>query len=292
MPESSRFSCLVCGQPSEPVFSAAVRGRFAARFARCQACGFVHAIAPDWLDMAYESAINETDLGLVSRSVRMARLTRNVVSGLLDPAASVLDYGGGYGITVRLLRDSGIDAWRWDPHCENLFAHSFESPADGKRRFDLVTAFEVAEHLPDPLATFADLFSRGENLFFSTSLLPDPLPAPGDWDYYGLEHGQHIAFYTLPALRGIARRHGKHLVSNGRNLHLMTAKPVPSWLFRLLISDRFSTLAGALIRRLPGRRRPSLLPSDSEAAISAAREEVAPPHPHGTKSTRLVEPVS
>ena len=278
MPDSPRFSCLVCGQPSDLAFSAVVRGEFAADFARCAACGFVQANAPDWLDAAYEQAINDTDLGLVSRSVRMARLTRNVVTGLLDPESAVLDYGGGYGITVRLLRDAGVDAWRWDPHCENLFARSFESPANDKRRYDLVTAFEVAEHLPDPLATFGDLFSRGDNLFFSTTLLPDPLPAPGDWHYYGLDHGQHIAFYTLPALRRIARRHGKHLASNGRDLHLMTARPVPRWWFRLLTGNRTAGLAGGLHRRLLGRGRPSLLSGDYESAIAAAQGPRTPPH--------------
>ena len=262
-------------------------------FARCQACGFVHAIDPDWLDAAYEPPINETDLGVVGRSVRMARLTRNVVCGLLDPAAAVLDYGGGYGITVRMLRDSGIDAWRWDPYCENLFARSFESPPDDGRRFDLVTAFEVAEHLPDPLETFSDFFQRGDNLFFSTSLLPDPCPVPGDWEYYGLEHGQHIAFYTLAALRAIARRHRKHLISNGRNLHLMTARPASSFWFRLLVSDRFSEMAGTLHRRLLGRDRASLLPADFEASLVAARGKTNLSPPSAPRpATRVAEPVS
>ena len=178
MADDSRIACLVCGQRSEPVFTATVRGRFAARFARCQACGFVQAIDPDWLDAAYESAINETDLGLVSRSVRMARLTRNVVCGFLDPAAAVLDYGGGYGITVRMLRDSGIHAWRWDPYCKNLFARSFESPPDDGRRFHLVTAFEVAEHLPDPLETFSRFFCAGRQPVFLHFPASRSLPGP------------------------------------------------------------------------------------------------------------------
>ena len=132
MADDSRIACPVCGQQSEPVFMATVRGRFAAALLDAQAV--LSMPSTRRADAAYESAINETDLGVVGRSVRMARLTRNVVCGLLDPAAAVLDYGGGHAITVRMLRDSGIDAWRWDPYCENLFARSFESPPDDGRR--------------------------------------------------------------------------------------------------------------------------------------------------------------
>ncbi len=42
------------------------------------------------------------------------------------------------------------------------------------------------------------------NILFTTTLLPSPMPQPGTWWYYGLEHGQHISFYSLETLQSIA----------------------------------------------------------------------------------------
>jgi hypothetical protein len=39
---------------------------------------------------------------------------------------------------------------------------------------------------------------------FSTLLVPEPAPKLEDWWYYGLEHGQHIAFYTRKSLAVLA----------------------------------------------------------------------------------------
>ena len=39
---------------------------------------------------------------------------------------SIVDYGGGYGLLVRLMRNSGFDFYRYDPYCANFFAKGFE----------------------------------------------------------------------------------------------------------------------------------------------------------------------
>ncbi len=49
---------------------------------------------------------------------------------------------------VRLMRDNGFDFYRSDRQCENLFAKGFEASLDVSPSYELLTAFEVFEHLP------------------------------------------------------------------------------------------------------------------------------------------------
>jgi len=75
--------------------------------------------------------------------------------------------------------------------------------------YDTVCAFEVLEHLADPVVGLADLMSLSENIFFSTCLVPEPAPSLADWWYYSPSSGQHISFYTMESLRILAARFGK-----------------------------------------------------------------------------------
>jgi len=61
-------------------------------------------------------------------------------------------------------------------------------------KIDVITAFEIFEHFVNPLEDLEKIFSISHNVIFSTELLPNPVPKPNEWWYYGLEHGQHISF--------------------------------------------------------------------------------------------------
>ena len=217
---------------------ALVLGKHPVHYFECGDCGFIGTTEPHWLDEAYQAAITDTDLGLVSRSLSMAKFAAQVMALFLDPRDRILDFGGGYGITVRLLRDLGFDAWWQDEFCENLFGRGFAAPSDPEEKFPLATAFEVAEHLPDPMATFRRIFERSDSLLFSTELIPDPHPQLGEWDYYAPEHGQHIAFYSRKTLETLATTFDKRLYSNGRTLHLLTPHSLPAPLVKLALTRR------------------------------------------------------
>jgi hypothetical protein len=46
-----------------------------------------------------------------------------------------------------------------------------------------------------------------------------------DWWYYGLEHGQHIAFYTGKSLEVLAKQFGYEFAIDGAHLHVFSRKP-------------------------------------------------------------------
>jgi len=215
-------------------------------------------LEPHWLDEAYAEAINASDVGLVRRNLEFARITRVVIHQLFDREGRFLDFAGGTGLLVRLMRDAGYDFYWRDRYCTNLFARGFEAPEDSGERFELVTAVEVLEHCVDPLAALQEMLTCTESVLLTTELLPDPPPAAGDWWYYGLEHGQHVSFYTRRSLEILAARLGMQLVTNGRNLHLLSPRRVSGARFRLLTQPAVAALLS------PWVKRPSLQAGDLE----------------------------
>lgn len=256
------MNCRVCGSAAEAFATALVLGRHAVRYFQCRSCRYVQTEAPYWLEEAYTTSQAAADVGAVERNLRFAGITQTVIQQFSDPDGRFLDYGGGPGLFVRLMRDRGFD-FRWrDKHAANMYALGFEAH-ERDAGFALVTAFEVVEHLVDPMAELEAMLARGRGLLFATELLPARNPKPGEWWYYAPSAGQHIGIFTLDALRYMAARFGRHLATNGRSLHLMSDRPVSSAFFRRVTKPRTSRALNWL------RRRPSLVASDFEAITGA-----------------------
>jgi hypothetical protein len=226
-------NCRICASSSTEVFSATILRKYRIRYYHCSTCGFLQTEDPYWLAEAYEHPINASDCGLLARNNRFAKLTAPLLYCAFDRRARYLDYAGGYGILTRLMRDVGFDYYWTDPYAKNLFAKGFEFD----RRLlpiELITAFEVFEHLADPCAELDRMTAISRNIFFSTLLLPEPLAKPEDWWYYGTEHGQHIAFYSLKTLQFLGRKYHTNVVTNGVDVHLFTTKRIHPLFFRHL----------------------------------------------------------
>lgn len=194
----------------------------------------------------------------------------------------LLDFGGGTGLLVRLLRDSGIEAFWEDKYCQNIFARGFEWRSDNPRLFaldsviqetlskqkmrppELATSFEVFEHLPNPLEEIESMLSRAPNLLFSTELLPSFIPESSGqnaWWYYGFAHGQHISFYSYESLAFIAKKRGLYFYSYS-GLHLFSSKKINPLAFKLVIK-----LAGKGLFLWVKKRLGSKTMSDSLALL-------------------------
>jgi hypothetical protein len=252
--------CLICHARSEPFTRATILGKYEVQYFRCGECHFIQTETPYWLDEAYADAIVSSDVGLVSRNQHYAQIVDRVLRFALPTSIRCIDYGGGYGMFTRMMRDRGHHFFHFDPHCRNLFADGFTARRD-ENSFDFLTAFEVFEHLADPHAELQRLDQMAENWFVSTEVVPDPPPKPDQWWYYVLDGGQHISLWSRRALEIVAKRYNRNLISY-RGMHLFCVGSLnPHWV-RLLMRNRGSRLLDTF------RRRRSLLQDDFQRALT------------------------
>lgn len=217
----------ITGGATELLFTAKLLSKYDVGFYRCVDTGFIQTEEPYWLNEAYSSAITKLDVGLVLRNQNLAEVAAPLLLNFFNHEEKFLDYAGGYGLFTRMMRDKGFDFYHTDIYCQNLFAEYQdlkELPA--MTRFEAVTAFEVLEHLVNPLKDITAILAYSDNLFFSTELVPAAVTQ--DWWYFSLETGQHVSFYTLDALRAIARKFGRQFYSDGQGRHLFTTKELSS----------------------------------------------------------------
>ena len=167
-----------------------------------------------WLDEAYrDSWLACADTGVVARNLGLRSLCFLLFKALYrGHVGTVLDYGGGDGLLVRMLRDAGIDAYYFDKFGQGRYCRGFE--AQPTQRFDAVTAFEVLEHLANPAEDLDAIFGRSSDLVLVSTLLYQGQGA--DWWYLAPETGQHVFFYTHDAMRIIAERFGYDVVGSNQ----------------------------------------------------------------------------
>ncbi len=146
--------CKICGNITEYFGKTTVLRKYTAVYQKCPKCGFVYTQNPYWLSESYENAIASTDIGTVSRAGTNSIQAKSIIELLFTPSAKFLDYGSGYGIFVRRMRDIGYDYLAYDRHCANLFLEQFTVSSIVNDSFELVTAYEVVEHLEEPLVFF------------------------------------------------------------------------------------------------------------------------------------------
>jgi glycosyltransferase involved in cell wall biosynthesis len=226
------MKCHICTSTSNLFSKYQILGKYDITYYQCTECGFVQTESPYWLDDAYSEAIADSDIGLVYRNLNLSLLTERVISNHFDGDSSFLDYGGGYGLFVRLMRDKGFDFYWEDKFCQNIFARNFI--LDSSIKYELVTAFEVFEHLSDPLMEIEAMLQFSDSVLFSTELLPASNPRPGEWWYYAPQTGQHISFYTYSSLQKIAERLGLKFYSDGSSNHLLSKRELTNDVFKSL----------------------------------------------------------
>lgn len=255
------------------LFNATILSKYNVGFYRCDQTGFIQTEMPHWLGEAYDSAITKLDLGLVQRNVELSERIHRILYKHFNHQGQFLDYAGGYGMFTRLMRNKGFDFYHTDHYCQNLFATDLELKDAPVDQFELLTAFEVFEHLENPAAELAEYFKLSDNLLFSTVLLPDPIPQSGDWWYYSLETGQHISFYTKASLQYLADKYNKVFYTDGKWLHLFTSKKLSYNPLSKTIADITFQRFHRVEKKYKGKK-PSLLDRD----IAAARKKM---HDHG-----------
>lgn len=250
--------CRLCGSNGHKYMEAKLFNRDVAYYC-CDRCELVYTEEPDWLEKAYAESISVLDTGILSRNIRLVNQLTIILSLIDDERDTlwdifpfywilrckpyterIMDYGGGYGIFVRMMRDRGFDCFWTDKYSKNLFAKGFES--DNGKSYNVVTAFELLEHFVDLENEFRNLFNeRGTNYFIFSTLDYGAKPPERNWWYYLFETGQHVCFYNQKTFEFIAKKYGLVYYRLTGELHIFSRKSIP--IKRITKALKFSILS-------------------------------------------------
>ncbi len=217
----------ITGGETRFLFRVVILNKYEVNYYKCIDTGYIQTEEPYWLAEAYSSTITKLDVGLVHRNISMAKVVEKIIFEQFNADKMFLDYAGGYGLFTRIMRDKGYNFYNTDKYCENIFAEYHDlQQLEPNTKFEIITAFEVFEHLIDPLVEIAEIFKATDNLLFSTEIIPNNITKPEDWWYFIPETGQHISFYTIPSLEKIAAHFNKYFYSDGKSVHLFSSKKI------------------------------------------------------------------
>lgn len=199
------MKCLICEKEAIFLMQGEILHKHTISYYTCTACECIFTEQPYWLDEAYLESISALDNGIMARNINICEQLMMLFTSNFNSTIKVVDYGGGYGILTRLLRDKGIDAYWSDKFCENLLAKGFEY--NGTDPVDVMLAFEVMEHLPNPLETIHEIMSKTNCFIFSTELLEkNNYSSNKDWWYFMPDAGQHVFFSSKTSMLKIAEK--------------------------------------------------------------------------------------
>ncbi len=202
----------------------------------CRTCGYLFApMFQDWtrerfLERIYNDDYIAVDPDYTEGRPQQNRGDLNTMFGPHKGLFSHLDFGGGDGHLSRLLREDGWDSSSWDPFFDP------GSSLDG-RKFDLITAFEVFEHAPDPHAMMRQLTSaahEGTFIYFSTFVHDKAvrLNERINWWYVGPRNG-HVGVFSRHSLGLLGDRFGYRHGSFTDYQHCYCREP-PEWAQHLI----------------------------------------------------------
>jgi hypothetical protein len=189
---------------------------------QCTACRFTFSAAFDsWSAADFEAHVYNAEYVLSDKPFVRERPMRNaaMVAGLFDrerAAVDILDVGGGRGVFAEAMRAAGFSASTRDPYFMG-------SEVDDARRFDLITSFEVIEHVRHDqqhtwMASLARLLRAAPwaRVLISTELI-SPEHTIGWW--YLCPRNGHISVHSASSLRRLASTVGLQVFSVNPSMH-------------------------------------------------------------------------
>jgi SAM-dependent methyltransferase len=240
-------------------------------------CGLVFfAPAQEGDGAFYEALYRRLDAGGRVRAAGRDRAEYPHAAARIRPGDAVLEVGAGAGAFARLVpgaRYVGLDPnpgayadRAADVRAESLAGHADAHPA----AYDAAVAFQVIEHVADPLRLAADMarcVKPGGLLMMGAPVWPSAMTAIPDFVFNAPPH--HLSWWSEPAMGALAARLGL-VIEETRLLAPVAAQPLIHWMGRLApikapadgpwFAPRRSWYASLAVAALLGRVAAALLP--------------------------------
>jgi FkbM family methyltransferase len=198
----------------------------------CEVCEF--CFAPEfgqWTLADFEAQIYNDNYISVDPDYLSIRPSNNAKAligafGAQKDGIRHLDYGGGNGLLTRLLKEAGWNSTSYDPFVDRT------TNLDDLGTFNLITAFEVFEHVPNVKSLANNLSSllEANGMVLFTTLLIDGninLNKRINWWYASPRNG-HISLFSSESLRWFAKQVGLNYHKFTPGLHALLNQ-VPHW---------------------------------------------------------------
>lgn len=114
------------------------------------------------------------------------------------PKGKILDYGGGYGSFVNYLKNKGFEIDLYDPYLSNTKIK--------KEKYDIITLFDVIEHVPNQIKLIEDLKIKLNENGIIIIITPDTGEISNKilgkkWPHYKYEH---VLLYNKKSLEKLS----------------------------------------------------------------------------------------
>lgn len=218
-------------------------------YRRCRECAFIFTSHFDAYTDAQWREVYNADYDVIDPDYALRRPVRNArfIEILLHHRRNSiigLDFGGGNGVTADVLRRRG---WAFDSH--DPFGKSQMRPSFQKQ-YNVTTAFEVFEHVPDPVRTLEYILAK------MTEHLPLVIIGTAASDkgvddvrrlswWYASPRNGHISLFSKRSLAALASRFGMQCRSPAGNFHFLSRKAIS----HALVMRCWAAMIGARFER-------------------------------------------
>lgn len=182
---------------------------------KCNDCGLVFTTYCDtWDNLMFSDKIYNDDYIKVDPDYVSMRPQNNAefISKLVSKDKTILDYGGGNGKTVELLRSMGYSAAFWD---------AYNDHGKPSIKVDVVIAIEVFEHVIDPIETFSEAISflkDGGKLIYTT--LTNNSLDNHEMHWYLSPRNGHVLMHSYESLDELGAKFGMVTTHLNNSLHI------------------------------------------------------------------------
>lgn len=190
----------------------------------CSACDFLfskpdtNANFPDSLESYEESYLDYMSEGVTDRKKHEA-LKRWIERKAALAGKELLDVGAGSGKWVQFLRQNDVDALGLEPAAQ-IYEHFLKSQSgffcqttseflkdNQQKKFDVVTSFDVLEHIEDPRSFLKDIHGLLKPGGYCILSLPNagsvlPKIIGKHWHHY---NKYHMSFFTRRSLNSLCQ---------------------------------------------------------------------------------------
>jgi 2-polyprenyl-3-methyl-5-hydroxy-6-metoxy-1,4-benzoquinol methylase len=230
------WHCPLCQQESTTILTHALR-RGEGKVLHCPSCdhGFLvqhkqvdprqfyaEGYRQEYSHRAEEAQTNAREIFDVYKLYQKGRL--DVISPLLHPDTRLLEVGASSGQFLWHVKDrvAQVNAIELDKACCAFLEQELKIPVDDEylenscfagQRYDVVCAFQVMEHVEDPVKFLESLIQATESngtILVEVPNLHDPLLSVWDVPAYGIfyYHSAHLHYFSEQSLRAVARAAG------------------------------------------------------------------------------------